>query len=264
MRSFSMCTGVSESRRNVPFSLTRPARISSAACEREQTPSLESARARPMFREVLDRGAAKLPARFLIGSTFLRRGLRFFRVLYFAVTPGQPGASFAGLIVKRAYSAAIGDAAVFIDDVKTLRPRGVHKIGRVGHIIHAKGQWILEALGEVVGDGHALFQSFRLRVAHVVFHVRFHLPFIGGMRFAHVDGQEIGVVLIVVVNLDDVADLATEGRSSKAAENENEGPAGGAFANMETGLTIESEEPGVRSIVAHFQSATMHVRQRVP
>src|SRR5882672_6651009 len=112
MRSFPRCTGVSGSRRNVPFSLTRPARISSAAWEREQMPSLESARARPMFRKVFDWGAAELPARFLMGLTFLRRRLRFFRVLYFAVTPGQPGAGFAGLIVKRAHSAAVGDAAV--------------------------------------------------------------------------------------------------------------------------------------------------------
>src|SRR6266852_776795 len=84
------------------------------------------------------------------------------------------------------------------------------------------------------------------------------------MRFAHVDGQEIGVVLIVVVNLHDVANLATEGRSSKAAENENKRPAGGTFADVETSLTIKSEEPGVRRIVSHFQGATMHVRECVP
>src|SRR6267378_3033553 len=125
MRSFSRCTGVSGSRRKVPFSLTRPARIHSAAREREQTPSFESARARPMFREFFDRGAAGLPARFLMGSAFLRRNLRFFRVFHFAVTPGQPGARLGGLIVKRPHSAAVGDAAVFIDDVETLGPRGI-------------------------------------------------------------------------------------------------------------------------------------------
>jgi hypothetical protein len=84
------------------------------------------------------------------------------------------------------------------------------------------------------------------------------------MRFPHVNGQEIGVILIVVVDLDDVADLATEGRSGKAAENEDEGPASSAFADVKTGLTIESEEPGVRRIVAHFEGAPMHVRERVP
>ena len=52
------------------------------------------------------------------------------------------------------------------------------------------------------------------------------------MRFADVDGEEIRVIFIVVENLYDVADLATEGRSSKAAENQDERFTGGAFANM--------------------------------
>ena len=42
------------------------------------------------------------------------------------------------------------------------------------------------------------------------------------MRFAHVDGQEVRVVLIVVVDFDDVADLATKRRSSVAAENNHQ------------------------------------------
>jgi hypothetical protein len=41
------------------------------------------------------------------------------------------------------------------------------------------------------------------------------------MCFAHVDRQEIRVVLVVFIKLNDVADLATKGRSSKAAENQN-------------------------------------------
>ena len=41
------------------------------------------------------------------------------------------------------------------------------------------------------------------------------------MRFAHVNGQKIGVILIIVEDLYDVADLATEGRSSKTAEDDH-------------------------------------------
>jgi hypothetical protein len=33
-----------------PFNLTRPARINSVACEREQYPSFDSVRAKPIFR----------------------------------------------------------------------------------------------------------------------------------------------------------------------------------------------------------------------
>ena len=42
------------------------------------------------------------------------------------------------------------------------------------------------------------------------------------MRFANVDGEKVRVILVVVEDLDDVADLATEGRSSKAAKDEDE------------------------------------------
>jgi hypothetical protein len=41
------------------------------------------------------------------------------------------------------------------------------------------------------------------------------------MGFADVDGEEIGAVLIVVEDLRDVADLATEGRSSETPEDQN-------------------------------------------
>src|SRR5690348_15963345 len=50
MPSRPSATGVSGSRRTLPFRRTRPARASSAACEREQYPSFESARARPTRR----------------------------------------------------------------------------------------------------------------------------------------------------------------------------------------------------------------------
>ena len=41
------------------------------------------------------------------------------------------------------------------------------------------------------------------------------------MRFAHVHGQKIRVFLIILINLHDVADLATERRSSKTAKDEH-------------------------------------------
>lgn len=41
------------------------------------------------------------------------------------------------------------------------------------------------------------------------------------MRFAHVDGQEVGVIFVIVINLNDVADLATKRGSSVAAENDH-------------------------------------------
>ena len=83
------------------------------------------------------------------------------------------------------------------------------------------------------------------------------------MRFANVHGQKIDVVLIVVVNLNDVANLATEGRSSEAAEDENEWLAVGAFANVKARGTVERDESGVGGVAADLEIASMHVRQGV-
>ena len=79
------------------------------------------------------------------------------------------------------------------------------------------------ALDEIVGDGDALLKSFRLRIADVFFHVGLHLPLIGGVRFAHIDGQEVRMIFIVFIDLNDVANVAAKGRSSVAAENDHQG-----------------------------------------
>jgi hypothetical protein len=57
--------------------------------------------------------------------------------------------------------------------------------------------------------------------------------------FANVDGEEIGAVFIVVVDLRDVADLATERGSSEAAEDEDERFAVGALADVKARLAVE-------------------------
>jgi len=139
----------------------------------------------------------------------------------FAVAGGQPGADFLGIVVEGTVATAVGDFPFFIEDVEAFGPGGVRIVGGVVHVVDAEGNGIFEALGEIVGDGEAIGKIARLRVANVVLEVGFHLPLIGGVSFANIDGQKIGVFFIVVVQLDDVADLATEGRSSKTAEDED-------------------------------------------
>jgi len=83
------------------------------------------------------------------------------------------------------------------------------------------------------------------------------------MRFADVDGQKIRVIFVVVVDLYDVANLATERRSSKTAEDKHQRFSGSAFANTEVVGAVQRSEARIRSNVAHFKVAAMHVRQRV-
>jgi len=184
-------------------------------------------------------------------------------MFYFAVAGGEPSANFLWIVVEWAHAAAIGDASGFIDDVETFGPGGVGVVGGVGHVVDTEGQWEIEALGEIVGDGEALLERLGLSVTDVFLEVGFHLPFVGGMGFAHVDGQKIGVLFVIVEDLNEVANLATERRSSKAAEDEDERLGAGAFTDVKTVGAVECEETRVRSGVADFEIASVHVRQGV-
>jgi hypothetical protein len=58
------------------------------------------------------------------------------------------------------------------------------------------------------------------------------------VRFANVHRQKIGVVLIVFVNLNDVAHLAAKGRSSKTPEHQHQRPLMGSFADVEAAHAV--------------------------
>jgi hypothetical protein len=184
-------------------------------------------------------------------------------VFYGAVARGEPFAGFFRLVVERTDPAAVSDPAALINDVNSLGPRGIGVIGGVAHVIDSEGQSELESFDEIVRDHHALFQRFRLRVTNVVFEIRFHLPFVGGMRFANVNGQKIRALFIILVNLNDVAHLAAKRRSSKTPEDENEWTIVRTFANVKTAEAIQRDDARVRRVAADFQRAAMHVRQGV-
>jgi hypothetical protein len=89
------------------------------------------------------------------------------------------------------------------------------------------------------------------------------LPFIERMSFADVDGEEIGAVLIVVEDLRDIANLASEGRSSEAAKDEDERLAFGAFADVKARGAIERDKGGVGGVAADLEIASVHVWESV-
>ena len=126
-------------------------------------------------------------------------------MLYFAKSFRQPRPRFIRMIIKRSHSAAIRDMAILANNVNPLGPRRISIIRRVIYVIDSKRQGIVETLDEIAGDRHALFQRFWLRVTNVILDVRFHLPLVSGMRFAHVDRQKIRVIFVIVVNLRDIA-----------------------------------------------------------
>jgi hypothetical protein len=184
-------------------------------------------------------------------------------VLYFAVASGQPGANFVRVVMKGPHPPAIRDVPGFIDNVKPLRPGGVSRLSDIVNVVDTESDRILKARDEIVRDGHALYQVLRLRVTDVFLHVRLHLPLIRRVRFANINRQKIRVVFVVVVNLHHVTDVAAERRSSVAAEDEHQRAPASPFANVESIGTVKSDEPRVRRVIADFQLAAVHVRQRI-
>ena len=167
------------------------------------------------------------------------------------------------MVVERAHSPAICDVAGLIDDVDSLWPRGIRIVGGVGHVVDAERYRIFKSIDEIVGDGDALLQRFWLGVADIFLHVGFHLPFVGRMRFANVDGQKIRVVFIVLVDSCDVANLATEGRSSVTAKHDHEWALANTLANVKVRCAVNRKDARVGSVVADFQFAAMHVRKGI-
>ncbi len=162
-------------------------------------------------------------------------------MLYFTEAIREPVVDFLGVVFEGPVAAFVGDAALLVDDVEAFGPGRVGVVGRVVHFVDAKGHGVFETLREVVGDGDALLESFRLGVADVVFvfFVGLHLPLVERVGFTDIDGEEIGAVFIVVVDLGDIADLATERRSSEATEDENEWFAVCACADVKARCAIE-------------------------
>src|SRR5208283_2148395 len=97
----------------------------------------------------------------------------------------------------------------------------------------------------------------------LILFIGLHSPLIGGMRFADIDSQKIDVVLVIVVELNDVANLATERRSSEAAENEDQRATGGSLPNVKTRGSVERNQSRIRRLIAHFQIAAMHVWESI-
>jgi hypothetical protein len=164
------------------------------------------------------------------------------------------------MVIERAQPAAIHNFPRFINDIDPFRPAAIRVIGGIIHRVYRDGNRIMEARHEIIGDGDALRKCSWLHVANILIDVRLHLPFILRMRFANVHGQKLGAIFIVVVNLDEISNLAAEGRSSVAAENHDERTLADALVQIKRGASIERKYARIRCAVANMQIALMPLR----
>ncbi len=153
----------------------------------------------------------------------------------------------------------------FFNNIKALGPSGIRIVCGIVHFIDAEGHGIFKALCKIVGDRHALLDGFRLRVADIIllFLIGFHHPLIGRMSLSHIDRQKIHMIFVIVINLLDIANLATEGWSSKAAEYQHQGPASSPLSDVKYRVAVQRHKPRIRRVIAYFQISTMHVWKRI-
>ena len=83
------------------------------------------------------------------------------------------------------------------------------------------------------------------------------------MSFADIDGEEVGTVLVIVIERDEVAYLAAEGRSGVASKDEDQGALADPFAQVKGGLAVEPEQAHVRRAVADMKITVAPLRKRV-
>src|SRR5690348_11920513 len=112
-------------------------------------------------------------------------------------------------------------------------------VGRISHRVDADRDREIEALHEIVRYGDPLRKRLRLRIAHVLRNIVLHLPFVEWMRFADIDGEEIGAVFVLVIHFDQITDLAAEGRSSIATKDQDERARANVVADAEGGIAVE-------------------------
>jgi hypothetical protein len=128
-----------------------------------------------------------------------------------------------GMEAERTGLAFVGDAAILIDQVDAVGPSGVGLLGGVTEFVEDGGEFDSELANAGAGDQAALVFVARAREDNVVLDVRLHLPDVAGMGLKNVDGEEGHLLAVLIVELVEGRNLPPEGRSSVAAEDEDDG-----------------------------------------
>ena len=134
----------------------------------------------------------------------------------------EGGFDASGVEAEGAGAGFEGYAAVSIDDVEAVGPAGVIVFGGVLEIVDERGEFNSELHDAERAHLFALFEIFRSGEDHVVVEVIGILPDVGGVRFANVDGVKLHFIFVLFVERVEGGNLPPEGRSSVAAEDEND------------------------------------------
>lgn len=140
-----------------------------------------------------------------------------------------------------AWSAFEGDAALFVDEVEAIGPGGIGFLGGVVDGVDEGGDLDVQAADAGTGDGFAFGGGFGIGVDDLLAFVDGELPSVAGVGLLDVDDVEGGAILVSVEEGIEGGNLPPEGRSSVAAEDEDDGLAGVLFECDAAGAAVAEE-----------------------
>ena len=127
---------------------------------------------------------------------------------------------------ERPRLALVKNSATLRDEVQPVGPARVSSFHLVVEAIQQSREMNPQLAHARVGHTRALGFIPRTAEQHAVFHVRLHLPNVGGMRLENVNRVEIDLALVLLGQLVEGGNLPPKWRSSVAAENQHDRPLG--------------------------------------
>jgi hypothetical protein len=160
-----------------------------------------------------------------------------------------------GFEAEGAGFAFVDDPVVGVDQVQAVGPASVGALGRVAELVEHRGK--LDSQLAHAGAGNLptlLFISWAGKDDFVLY-IALHLPHVAGVSLQDVDHQEGDLAVVLVCELVESGNLPPEGRSSVAAENENDRSPGGKSRELDAVGFVEFEQREVRSGIARAEFA---------
>src|SRR5882724_5592381 len=142
---------------------------------------------------------------------------------------------------------------LLVNQIETVRPAGIGLFRPVAKLVEHRRNLDAELAYAGPRDVFAFLLVLRRRENYVVFDVALHLPNVAGMRLGDVDHQESDAAAVLLVEFIEGGNLPPEGRSSIAAENEDDGLHLVDLGELDPCAVVELHQGEIRGGVSDVQ-----------
>ena len=169
--------------------------------------------------------------------------------------PWQNGGHFLRLEAEGPGPAFIGDIPAAIDDVESVRPPSVRRLGGVAEIVEKGGQLYVQVTHTGLGHFAPGLRGMGIRKDDLVTDVRGGLPGVAGVRLFDINDKERDAVFVLLIKAVKSRDLPAKWRSGVTAENQNHGLLAAKGRELHSFFTINRLEAEFRRRVSDSQAS---------